>query len=80
MDDLEALEQKLFGGENGEALRSLSETEEAKRLGRKLSASQAEQAVRSGDIAQMRALLQTLLSTDEGKALAEKLAGLGGKK
>ena len=29
---------------------------------------------------QMRALLQTLLSTDEGKALAEKLAGLGGKK
>lgn len=80
MDDLEALEQKLFGGKNGEALRSLSETEEAKRLGRKLSASQAEQAVRSGDAAQMRALLQTLLSTDEGKALAEKLAGLGGKK
>ena len=79
MDDLAALEQKLFGGENGAALRALSGSEEAKRLSKKLDA-RAEQAVRSGDQTAMRALLEELLATDEGKALAEMLSGLGGKK
>ena len=80
MEDLEALEQRLLSGENGAALRSLAGSEEAKRLARKLSAARAGEAVRSGDGAALRALLETVLSTDEGKALAAKLAGLGGKK
>ena len=34
----------------------------------------AERAVRSGDAAQLKALLTQILSTNEGKALAEKLS------
>ena len=80
MEDLEALERRLLDGENGAALRSLAESEEAKRLAQKLSAARAEQAIRSGDSAALRSLLESVLSTDEGRALAAKLAGPGGKK
>ncbi len=76
MDD--ALE-KMLKGKNGEALRALSESEEARRLGASLPEGAAEAAVRSGDAEAMRAVLQKLLSTDEGRALAEKITKLGGK-
>ena len=33
--------------------------------------------MRSGDAARMKALLQSVLSTEEGRALAEKLSKLG---
>lgn len=80
VEDIKALEQKLLGGENAAALRALADTEEARRLGRVIDSREAEQALRSGDSAQMRTLLQKLLATGEGRTLAEKLAGLGGKK
>ncbi len=80
MDDWEALEQTLFGGENGEALRALADSEDARRLGKTLSAAEVGQALRSGDSEQMRSLLETILSTGEGKALAERIAKLGGGK
>ena len=76
MDDLE---QKLFSGARGEALRALAASEEARRLGGALDA-EAEAAVRSGDSGRMRALLARLLDTEEGRTLAAKLAGLGGGK
>ena len=79
MDDLETLEQKLFSGQNGAALRALAESDEARRLGQSLDA-EAEQAVRSGDSEKMRALLTRLLATGEGRALADKLSKLGGGK
>ena len=77
MDDLQDLERRLLNGPQGEALRSLADSDEARRLGEKLSPAEAEAALRSGDEARMRALLQKLLSTGDGRALAEKLAGLG---
>lgn len=77
VEDLEALEQKLLGGKDGAALRALADSDEARRLGQKLNAVQAEKALRSGDGAQLRALLGSLLATGEGRALAEKLKALG---
>ena len=53
VEDIKALEQKLLGGENAAALRALADTEEARRLGRVIDSREAEQALRSGDSAQM---------------------------
>ena len=76
MDDWEALGSALLAGKNGEALRALSESDEAKRLGAALPREAAEEALRSGDEEKMKALLQSILSTREGQALAKALSGL----
>jgi len=75
--DLEAMGEKLLKGKKGEAIRSVAASPEAKRLEQSLDPAQVERIARSGDGEQLRALLQQVLSTADGKALAEKLSGLG---
>ena len=79
MDDLEALGKALLTGKNGEALRSLARSGEARRLGQSLDRTAAEEALRSGDGEKLRALLEGILSTGDGKALAEAVSALDGK-
>lgn len=77
VDDWKQLEDRMLSGEHGDALRALAASGEAKRLAEKLDASSAERALRSGDPAQMRALLDGVLATEEGRALARMLSALG---
>ena len=79
MEDLEALGKALLSGKNGDALRALAGSPEAQRLGKQMDSAAAEKIIRSGDGAQMRALLQQLLATPEGRSLAKKLSDMGGK-
>ena len=79
MEDWEALGKALLSGKNGDALRALAGTPEAQQLGKQMDSAEAERIMRSGDPAQMRALLQRLLSTPEGRSLAQKLGQIGGK-
>ena len=74
--DLETMGEKLLKGEKGEAIRNIAASEEARRLGQSLDPAQVERIARSGDGAQLKALLQQVLSTPDGRALAEKLSGL----
>ena len=76
MRDLEKEGKRLLAGEKGKALRAVAASEEARRLEAKLDPAAVERAVRSGDAKELGALLQRVLSTDEGKALAEKLSRL----
>ena len=63
----------LMFAKTEEAKRAFQDNwEEIVKLRRYLAA--AERAVRSGDAAQLKALLTQILSTNEGKALAEKLS------
>ncbi|MBQ7736881.1 MAG: hypothetical protein IJT62_03480 [Oscillospiraceae bacterium] len=78
MDEWETLADRLLSGEKGGELRSLARSGEARRLSETLDAAEAEQALRSGDSARVSRLLRQVLSTPEGKALAEKLSALGG--
>ena len=41
---------------------------------RRMARKRCDETVRSGDAAQLKALLTQILSTNEGKALAEKLS------
>ena len=77
MQDLEKLGQEFFKGERGRALESVVRSPEGKRLEQQLDPAAVEKAARSGDAEQLKALLQQVLATDEGKALAKKLSGLG---
>ena len=70
MMDMEKLGAELLSGRQGGAANS----PEAKKLGAVIDPAAAERAVRSGDAAQLKALLTQILSTNEGKALAEKLS------
>lgn len=76
MDDLEALEKELFTGKKGEALRSLAQSGEARRLGQRLDRAAAEEALRSGDGEKMKSLLESILSTSDGQALARALSDM----
>ena len=76
MRDLEKEGKRLLSGEKGNALRELAASKEARRLEEKLDPDAVERAVRSGDARALSGLLQQVLSTDEGKALADKLSRL----
>ena len=80
MMDMEKLGAELLAGRQGGAIRDMANSPEAKKLGAAIDTAAAERAVRSGDAAQLKALLSQILSTDEGKALAEKLSRFGNGK
>ena len=75
MEDWEA----LLEGRDSRALRDLADTAAARRLGEKLSRSEAEKALSSGDPEQVKALIGRILTTPEGRELARLISQLGGK-
>ena len=77
MQDLEKMGKALFGGQKGESLRTLMESDSAKALEQKLDAEAVEKAARSGDAAALQGILTQVLSTEEGRALAEQLSKMG---
>ena len=76
MNELEKLGEELLQGERGAAIRAAADSAEAQALSKKLDPAAVERAARSGDGEQLRAVLQSVLSTEEGRALAEKLSRL----
>lgn len=64
----------FLSGKDGEKLRALASTPEARRLGSLIDPAEAEKAARAGDVAAMRAMLLRLVGTDEGKKLVEGLS------
>lgn len=77
MDDWKKQGERLLSGRDGEALRSLASTPAARKLGESADAAALGAAVRTGDAAGVQKALAALLSTPEGKALADSLRGLG---
>ena len=77
MQELEKLGKEFMKGDRGRALESVVSSPEGKRLEQRLAPAAVEKAARSGDPEQLKALLQQVLATEEGKALAKRLSGLG---
>ena len=77
MQDWEKLGSELFNGPRGDDLRAAAASPEGRALEKKLDSAAVERMVRSGDPEQLKALLRTVLATEEGRRLAEKLEGLG---
>ncbi len=77
MHNMESMGRELLRGIGEDKLKALADSEEGRKIGKMVDAKTAENAVRSGDAEQMRALLTQVLSTEEGRRLAEKLSELG---
>ena len=73
MKDLEKLGAELNKSGKGEKLKSIADSAEGKAISRMVDSARVEQAAKSGDTAALRDILSQVLSTDEGKRLAEKL-------
>lgn len=77
MDEWKKQGERLLSGENGAALRSLASTRAARKLGESPDAAALGAALSAGNADGVQKALAALLSTPEGKALAESLRGLG---
>ena len=76
MENIEKFGSALLPSQKGDALRSLADSAEGKALSEKLDPAEVERAARSGDAEAIKRLIGSVLSTPEGRSLAEKLSKL----
>ena len=69
--DAEKLARELERSGKGEALRQLGSSAEGKKLESMIDGAALQKALQSGNTASLKKMLGALLSTTEGKALAE---------
>lgn len=73
MNGFEEMEKRLEKEGKMNRLKAIAESNDGKALADTLDTQKVEQAARSGDTAALKAILSQVLSTDEGKRLAEKV-------
>ena len=73
MKDLEKLGSELKKGGRSEALVKLAESPDGKAVSRLVDPETVQKAAKDGDMAALQDILRGVLSTDEGKRLAESL-------
>lgn len=73
MKDLDKLGNELKKSGKSEAIMKLAESPDGKAVGRLVDAESVRKAAKSGDMAALQDILRGVLSTDEGKRLAEGL-------
>ena len=73
MQNFEQLGKELERRGKTEEMKRLADSEDGKRLAGMIDPSRIEQAARSGDTETLRRMLSTVLSTREGKRLAENV-------
>ena len=73
MKDLDKLGNELKKSGKSEALMKLAESPDGKAVGRLVDAESVRKDAKSGDMAALQDILRGVLSTDEGKRLAEGL-------
>ena len=76
MENIEAFGTELLNSKKGDSIRALADSAEGKALSEKLDPAEVERAARSGDAEAIKKLIGTVLSTPEGRSLAEKLSKL----
>lgn len=68
--------EKIMNSDKGQAIKELAGSEEAKRLSGMVDVKGIEKAAAEGDMDTLRAALASVLKTEEGKKLAEKLRNM----
>ena len=71
MQNFEQLGRELERRGKTDALRALAESEDGARLAAMLDGNRLQEAAKAGDSAALRAMLGSVLGTEEGKRLAE---------
>lgn len=73
MLDLERVNAEIEKSGKKDQLKSLADSAEGRAVSRMLDPAAVEKAAKSGDTAALQSILSDVLSTDEGKRLAERL-------
>lgn len=73
MRELEEMAKRLEESGKSDELRAIANSPEGERIGRLLNEDEVGKAVRSGDSAALKDILTKVLSTDDGRKLAEQL-------
>lgn len=73
MNNFSELEKQLRGNPNAERLMKAADCAEGRRITQSLDQAAVERAAKSGDAAALQSILAQVLSTPDGKALAQKL-------
>lgn len=73
MNDLENLGRRLEQSGKSDKLRQLADSADGKAVSRMVDAEKIGKAAKSGDMAALQDILRGVLSTEEGKRLAENL-------
>ena len=73
MLDLERVNAEIEKSGKKDRLKSLADSVEGRAVSRMLDPAAVEKAAKSGDTAALQSILSDVLSTDEGKRLAERL-------
>lgn len=73
MLDLERVNAEIEKSGKKDRLKSLADSAEGRAVSRMLDPAAVERAAKSGDTAALQSILSDVLSTDEGKRLAERL-------
>lgn len=73
MKDLENLGRRLEQSGKSDKLRQLAESADGKAVSRMVDAEEIGKAAKSGNMAALQDILRGVLSTEEGKRLAENL-------
>lgn len=71
--DLDKLGEELSKGEKGSRLRSIADSDDGRAISRMVNTGEIEKAAKTGDTEALRGILSQVLSTDEGRRLAEAL-------
>lgn len=73
MNNFSELEKQLRGNPNAERLMKAADCAEGRRITQSIDQAALEKAAKSGDTAALQGILAQVLSTPDGKALAQKL-------
>jgi len=73
MQNLEKLNEQLKKSGKADKLKSLADSENGRAISRMLDAEAVEQAAKKGDAAALQSILSSVLSTEEGRRLAEEI-------
>ena len=76
MENLESLSRELERSGKAEGIKKLAQSREGMKISQMVDRQTAESAAKSGDAAAMRNIISDVLSTEEGKRLAEELMKL----
>ena len=76
MNDFEKMGKGLMGSMDEKKINSLANSEDSKRLSQLFDAGEAEKAAKSGDMSALRDILSKVMSTEEGKRLAQQVSGM----
>lgn len=76
MHNFEKLGQELERMGKTEEIKRLAQSEDVQKIGRMVDTDAVEKAARSGDNEALKRMLTQVLSTDEGKKLAESVSRL----